>query len=89
MAQISEEMVESLIVEEVKFLNLTLKECRRRNEFLQQRLGSSYAKYIGLGTPYEEAIHSLRKVKGEMDGYLETVRSVLLGRLKRRQKRRK
>lgn len=51
-----------------------LQEIRKRNTLLQDELKMSYAKYVGLSTPYEEAIFALRKVKKEFDAFLEVVR---------------
>lgn len=71
----SAERAEQLVLKQVKFINLMLQEIRTRNTELQEALGQSYAKLIGLGTPYEEAIHSLRKVKVEFDTYLKILRN--------------
>lgn len=68
------EETERSVLSEVKFINLMLEECRKRNKTLSETLGMSYGKLIGVGTVYEEAIHSLRKVKGELDEYLKVVR---------------
>lgn len=68
------EDTERRILSEVKFINSILEECRRRNKSLQDNFGMSYGKFIGVGTVYEEAIHSMRKVKGELDEYLRVIR---------------
>jgi len=75
------ERQEQIVLEQVKFIDLMLEEIRNRNKTLQEELGMSYAKYIGIGTPYEECIHILRKVKSEFDIYLKTARSELTARI--------
>ena len=72
------EHVEKVILDNVKFINLMLQEIRKRNTSLREDLGMSYAKLVGLGTPYEEAIHAMRQVKAEFDGYLKVVRGQIL-----------
>jgi len=72
------EQAEQIILDNVKFINLVLQEVRKRNSSLQEELNMNYAKKIGLGTPYEEAIKSLRKVKKELDCYLEIIRKEVL-----------
>lgn len=69
------EELEAAVIEEVKFSDYVLEECRRRNKILQVELGMSYGKYVGVGTVYEEAVHAFRKVKGELDVYLRSVRA--------------
>ena len=78
------EQAERLILDQVKFIDFVLKEIRKRNKELQDGLGMSYAKLVGLGTPFEEAVHSFRQVKGELDGYLKILREKLLGEYKQR-----
>jgi len=75
------ERQEQIVLEQVKFIDLMLEEIRNRNRTLQEELGMSYAKYIGISTPYEECIHTLRKVKSEFDIYLKTARSELMTRM--------
>lgn len=65
---------EQLALEQVKFCNLMLQEVRKRNIILKEEFQMAYAKYIGLSTPYEEAIFSLRKVKREFDAFLRVIR---------------
>lgn len=77
------EQVERKILASVKFIDVVLKEIRNQNKELQDDLGMSYAKHIGLVSPFEEAIHSLRKVRGELDSYLQTVRKDLASKYKR------
>lgn len=72
--QLSLQRAEQMALEQVKFCNIMLQEIRRRNEILQKELGMTYAKYVGLTTPYEEAIFHLRKVKKEFDEFLGIVR---------------
>jgi len=77
------EQVERKILASVKFIDVVLKEIRNQNKGLQDDLGMSYAKHIGLVSPFEEAIHSLRKVRGELDSYLKKVREDLVSKYKR------
>lgn len=72
--QLNLQRAEQIALEQVKFVNVVLQEIRRRNELLKEELGMSYAKYVGLSTPYEEAIFHLRKVKKEFDEFLAVVR---------------
>lgn len=69
------EQAERAALDQVKFVNSILEELRKRNEALQQQLGTTYAKLVGLGTPYEKAIFIMRQVKTELDGYLAVVRA--------------
>jgi len=78
------EQTERLILDQVKFIDFVLKEIRKRNKELQDGLGMSYAKLVGLGTPFEEAVHSFRQVKGELDGYLKILREKMVGQYKQR-----
>jgi hypothetical protein len=80
------ERQEQIILEQVKFIDLMLEEIRIRNTSLQVDLGMSYAKYVGISTPYEECIHTLRKVKKEFDIYLKTARNEVMDRILHRQK---
>lgn len=74
--------VEEAVLDQVRFLNYVLEECRKRNRGLQEILGASYGKYVGIGAPYEEAICCLRKVKTELDGYLKTIRAESFSRVR-------
>jgi len=69
------EEAEHSALSQVKFINAVLEECRKRNQDLSIKFGPSYGKFVGIGTVYEEAIHSLRKVKAELDGFLDTLRA--------------
>jgi hypothetical protein len=69
------EEAENLVLSQVRFINVVLEECRKRNQDLADKFGPAYGKFVGLGTVYEEAIHSLRKVKLELDEFLDIVRS--------------
>jgi hypothetical protein len=71
----TQEEVERTVLSEVKFINYMLEECRKRNKNLSDEMGMCYGKLIGVGTVYEEAIHALRKVKGELDEFLRVVRA--------------
>ena len=90
MPNITLEEAEHTVLEQVKFLNFVLEECRRRNKALEALLGMSYGKFVGIGTVYEEAVCSLRKVKAELDEYLGCVRGELREayRARRREERR-
>lgn len=79
----SHDQAERVLLEQVKFIGLVLEEVRRSNKFMQQKLKMSYAKLIGLATPYEEAIHALRAVKSELDTYLRTLREYMVAELKK------
>lgn len=68
------EEAERVALGNVKFLNMMLEECRRRNKELEEKFGTDYGKLIGTGTVYEEAICALRKVKGELDEFLKIIR---------------
>lgn len=68
------EQTEARVLSQVKFINAVLEECRKRNKELTDDFGMCYGKFVGVGTVYEEVIHSLRKVKGELDEFLKTVR---------------
>lgn len=81
------EFVEAEILENVKFIAHVLEEIRRRNKELEEGLGSSYGKFIGIATPYEEMINSCRTVWGEFNGYLEIVRDLLRDKYKRNQRK--
>lgn len=91
---VSIRQAEKYILAQVKFLNYVLKELRERNKILKNELGPTYGKLLGLSTPYEEAIHSLRQVKAEIDQYLQILRMEItrqyeeeLKSMKRRRKR--
>jgi len=77
MQQPNLEMTENRILKSVKFIDVILQEIRTENKELQDILGMRYAKYIGLTSPFEEAIHVLKKVKNEFDSYLKAVREDL------------
>ncbi len=76
------EQAEELILSQVKFVNYVLKELKKRNKILNEEMEASkdmsYAKFIGLKTPYEAAICVIRKVKAEFDSYLERVREQMM-----------
>ena len=74
MENVSLDIAEQVVLNEVKFLNFVLKEARERNQSLKEQLGNTYAKVIGLGTPYEELIYYARQVKNELDSYLKIIR---------------
>lgn len=78
------DQVEYILLKEVKFVGALLEEIRRSNKIMHEKIGISYAKLIGLGTPYEEAIHVLRKVKLELDTYLKIIRDKMLSDMKRK-----
>lgn len=76
------EQIERNILASVKFVDVLLKEVRNKDKELRDGLGMSYAKYIGLTSPFEEAVRCLRKVRGELDSYLKTARSGLSSKYK-------
>ena len=76
------EQIERKILASVKFIDVLLKEVRNKDKELRDGLGMSYAKYIGLTSPFEEAVRCLRKVRGELDSYLKTARSGLSSKYK-------
>lgn len=78
------DQAEHVLLEQVKFVGSLLEEIRRSNKLMEEKLGRSYAKLVGLGTPYEEAIHSLRQVKLELDTYLKTIREIMLAEMKKK-----
>lgn len=71
------EQIEREILASVKFIDVILKEIRNKDKELKNNLGMSYAKYIGLTSPFEESVRCMRKVRGELDSFLQTVRSEL------------
>lgn len=76
------EQIEREILASVKFIDVILKEIKNKDKELRDGLGMSYAKYIGLTSPFEEAVRCLRKVRGELDSYLKTIRSELSSKYK-------
>lgn len=76
------EQIEREILASVKFIDVILKEIRNKDKELKDGLGMSYAKYIGLTSPFEEAVCCLRKVRGELDSYLQATRSKLVSKYK-------
>ena len=76
--EITIEQAERIALDQVKFINSLLEQLRARNESFKDALGMTYAKLVGLGTPYEEAIHSMRKVKTELDEYLARIRAKMV-----------
>lgn len=76
--EITIEQAERVALDQVKFINSLLEQLRARNESFQLAIGMTYAKLVGLGTPYEEAIHSMRKVKTELDRYLSVIRAQMV-----------
>jgi len=80
MEQPTLEYIENRILRSAKFVDLLIQEIRKENKELQEALGISYAKYIGLGSPFERALHVLKDVKKDFNNYLEIVRNQLLDR---------
>lgn len=76
------EQKEREILASVKFIDVVLKEIRNKDKELKDGLGMSYAKYIGITSPFEEAVRCLRKVRGELDSYLQRVRRELVSKYK-------
>ncbi len=77
--------VESIILDNTKFMDFILEETRKRNAILQEKLKNSYGKLLGLGTPYEELINKARQVKTEFDRYLKVVRDQFVEQSKKEQ----
>lgn len=77
--------VESIILDNTKFMDFILEETRKRNVVLQDKLKNSYGKLLGLGTPYEELINKARQVKTEFDKYLKIVRDQFVEQSKKEQ----
>ena len=77
--------VESIILDNTKWMDFILEETRKRNTVLQEELKNSYGKLLGLGTPYEELINKPRQVKTEFDKYLKIVRDQFKEQSKREQ----
>jgi hypothetical protein len=65
---------EQLAIEQVRFINETLESMRSRNRELEEKLGPSYAKLIGVGTIFEDCICTMRKAKSETDKFLSVIR---------------
>jgi len=81
------EIIEKLLADQVRFLDIMLQETRKQNALMKNTLDSSYAKLIGLGTPYEECIHSLRKVRKDFNTYLSIIRNTMIREEKSSSKR--
>jgi len=77
--------VESIILDNTKWMDFVLEETRKKNAVLQEELKNSYGKLLGLGTPYEELINKARQVKTEFDKYLKIVRDLFKEQLKKEQ----
>jgi len=77
--------VESIILDNTKWMDFILEETRKKNAVLQEKLKNSYGKLLGLGTPYEELINKARQVKTEFDKYLRIVRDQFKEQLKKEQ----
>jgi len=77
--------VESIILDNTKWMDFVLEETRKRNTVLQEELKNSYGKLLGLGTPYEELINKARQVKTEFDKFLKIVRDQFKEQLKKEQ----
>jgi hypothetical protein len=82
------EEAERVALNQVKFLNFVLEECRKRNKELEEKFGTDYGKLIGTGTVFEEAICSLRKVKGELDEFLGIIRADVRSQIQRERRQR-
>jgi len=72
------EIIEKMLADQVRFLDIMLQETRKRNKLMSETLDSSYAKLIGLGTPYEECIHALRDVRKDINTYLSIIRDKIV-----------
>jgi len=73
------EEAENIALNQVKFINFILEECRKRNKELEEKFGPTYGKFVGIGTVYEDVICAMRKVKKELDDFLGIIRENLKG----------
>ena len=71
------EEIENFILQQIKFLDLMLEEVRERSKISQKVFEMSYAKLIGITTPFEEIIRILRESRKGLETYLKQVREVL------------
>jgi len=76
------EEVEAMLLEHVKYTGKVLELLRKYNKFMQEELEMSYAKWIGICTPYEKVIHILRDTKHQLDTYLKIAREEMLKQMK-------
>lgn len=80
------ERIEKNLLYQTRFIDFMLTEIRKNAKSLDEILGISYAKLIGIQNPYELAINSLRKVKTEIGEYLRIVRHQINEDIKREQR---
>ncbi|GAG23877.1 unnamed protein product [marine sediment metagenome] len=83
MDNLSLEQIERKIQTSVKFIDTMLQETKREDKELHEVLGESYGKYIGLSSPFAEAVKALKGVKAEFDSYLKIVREELASKYRR------
>ena len=83
------EVLEGIFVESVKFVSAVLEVIRKKNKRLEEVLEMSYAKMIGLSSPYECAIRELRETKRSLDVYLKLIRGEILKEINENNRRRK
>jgi len=74
---------ENILLDQVIFIGKILEALRKRNQNLAGELGMNYAKIVGLGTPYEEAINKMRLVKRELDVCLKVLREHMVENMKK------
>jgi hypothetical protein len=75
---------ESLLVNQIKFVDIVLEEMRRRSSIFLNDSDMRYAKIIGISTPYEESINNIRKTKSELDSCLCVVRKEMMAGFRRK-----
>lgn len=75
--------VEQVLLYNIRFISSMLELMRKENKRMEKEFNMDFAKYIGLGTPYEKVIHSLREAKKSLDTYLTIVRERMLADLKK------
>jgi hypothetical protein len=83
------EEAEIVLLDHVNFTSKVLEALRKHNKMLKETLEMSYAKFIGLGTPYEKTIHILRETKHQLDTYLKILREEMVVQMKRQMKAQK
>ena len=78
------EVIEKELLRQVKFIDIILGEISERNEKLREHLGNSYAKYVGLSAPYDQAVKELRAIKKNFDSYLKVAREHMASEYRKR-----
>ena len=78
------EVIEKELLRQVKFVDVVLQEIRDRNEELRNRLGTSYAKFVGVIAPYDCVVRELRETKSNFDSYLKAARENMASEYRKR-----